>query len=74
MMVTETKGARITWAWTTEKDHPMWGIVKILVTVIALSVFLWLNASHFDRGEIKTIGGAGVVALILEGFNFKKKS
>ena len=35
--------------------HPFWGIVRMAVFFVGLTVFLWLNADNFDRGEVTTI-------------------
>jgi hypothetical protein len=35
--------------------HPFWGIVRMSVFFIGLTVFLWLNATNFDKGEVTTI-------------------
>ena len=35
--------------------HPFWGIVRMAVFFIGLTVFLWLNSTNFDKGEVTTI-------------------
>jgi len=37
------------------KDHPVWRIVNVIVMLTFLTVFLWLNASHFDETEYRSI-------------------
>jgi hypothetical protein len=36
-------------------NHPVWGIARMAVFFICLTVFLYLNATNFDRGEVTTI-------------------
>jgi len=36
-------------------DHPIWPIVRMALILGTLVVVLWMNASHFDETEIKTI-------------------
>ena len=38
-----------------DADHPLWQFLTHLTTVTAITIFLWFNASHFDKTEIKTI-------------------
>ena len=35
--------------------HPFWGILRMAVFFVGLTVFLWLNATTFDKGEVTTI-------------------
>ena len=42
--------------------HPFWGIVRMAVFFVGLTVFLYLNATNFDRGEITTIVELLIVA------------
>ena len=36
-------------------NHPFWGIIRIAVMFIGLTVFLKLNSENFDGGEVLTI-------------------
>lgn len=36
-------------------DHPIWPIIRMALILLTLIVVLWMNASHFDETEIKTI-------------------
>jgi len=36
-------------------DSPVWPILRTVLMILALTLFLYVNASHFDGGEIKTI-------------------
>lgn len=36
-------------------DHPIWPIVRMALILGTLVFVLWMNASHFDDTEIKTI-------------------
>ncbi len=38
-----------------DAKHPIWAIIRTTVMLIALVIVLWLNASHFDDTEIRTI-------------------
>ena len=35
--------------------HPLWGIIRMAVFFVGLTIFLWLNATNFDKGEVTTI-------------------
>lgn len=47
--------------------HPVWGIARLLIVMTALVVTLWLNASHFDETELKTIITMFIIAASAEG-------
>ena len=53
--------------------HPAWPIVRVLISTTALTVFLYVNASHFDMTEGKSIVGVVAVNLLLEGLGLKRK-
>lgn len=36
-------------------SHPIWAIIRLAICMTALCVILWINASHFDATEIKTL-------------------
>lgn len=36
-------------------NHPVWPIIRLVIVMVALVVTLWLNASSFDKTEIRTI-------------------
>jgi len=51
--------------------HPFWGILRIAVIFCGLTLFLYLNATQFDKGEMTTILE---LLLVVGGFEvFKKK-
>ena len=58
--------------WYQDKAHPLWAILRILTVFVGLSGFLWLNASHFDGGEVKTIGGTVALAAIAEALGIRR--
>jgi hypothetical protein len=58
--------------WWQDKAHPIWPIIRILTVFVGLSGFLWLNASHFDGGEVKTIGGTVALAALAEAFGIRR--
>jgi len=35
--------------------HPVWGIIRLAVIFVGLTLFLWLNSTSFDKTEITTI-------------------
>lgn len=35
--------------------HPFWGILRIAVIFLGLTLFLWINSTSFDKTEITTI-------------------
>lgn len=48
--------------------HPAWRFATIAVTQVFLTLFLWLNAKHFDSTEIKVILGLTLTQSGWEGF------
>lgn len=50
-----------------ERNHPIWSLARLVVTMVALVTTLWLNASHFDETEIKTLITMFLVAASAEG-------
>ncbi len=40
----------------------MWATIRFVVLVVATSIILWLNASHFDETEIRTIVEIAIIA------------
>ena len=61
--------------------HPFWGILRIAVIFCGLTLFLYLNATQFDKGEMTTIlelllvvGGFEVFKRKMQNGNGKKKS
>ena len=49
------------------KDHPVWPIIRTAVVLLALTIILWMNASHFDDTEIRTLVGMFFALLGAEG-------
>jgi len=61
--------------------HPFWGILRIAVIFCGLTLFLYLNATQFDKGEMTTIlelllvvGGFEVLKKKIQNGGVKKKS
>jgi hypothetical protein len=42
------------------------------VQVAGLCVLLYLNASHFDSGEVRTVVGTSVIAALMEVLGVRK--
>lgn len=38
-----------------DQNHPIWPILRMALILGTLVFVLWMNASHFDETEIKTI-------------------
>ena len=38
-----------------KSDHPVWGVLKIAIVCVPLSIFLFRNATNFDWTEGKSI-------------------
>lgn len=38
-----------------DSDHPIWPLIRMSLILGTLIFVLWMNASHFDDTEIKTI-------------------
>lgn len=38
-----------------DAKHPIWSLARLLILMVTLSFVLWLNASHFDETEVRTI-------------------
>jgi hypothetical protein len=58
----------------SERNHPVWSVVKLVVVFAGVNSLLWLNASQFDSGEVKTALGTIAVAAIMEGFGIKRRA
>lgn len=43
------------------ENHPAWKFVTIIGTILSLGFVLWLNASHFDETELRTIFEFGLL-------------
>lgn len=50
--------------------HPFWGILRIAVIFSGLTLFLWMNATNFDKGEMTTILE---LLLVVGGFEAGRK-
>ena len=50
--------------------HPFWGLVRIAVIFIGLTLFLWMNSTSFDKTEMTTILE---LLLVVGGFEAIKK-
>lgn len=51
-------------SWWHERSHPIWTIAQILTVTVAVLALSYVNASHFDAGEIKTVLGTTFAALL----------
>lgn len=60
---------------TRPPDHPVWGLLRIIVLCSTLLGLQFLTATHYDfalDGEAGVVGGVGMVAVILEWLRTKK--
>lgn len=73
MKISESSTSKTTWSYFAEKDHPLWGILKLLITGCSVALLLSFNATSFDSGEVRTVIGTLVATFILEGFNIRRK-
>ena len=39
----------------TDKDHPIWEFARSAIWLIPICLFLYVNATNFDKTEIKSI-------------------
>ena len=46
-----------------DAEHPLWRLLQTISYLVFATVFLWLNASSFDRTEMKTLIELAVVML-----------
>lgn len=56
-------------------NHPIWSLIRLLILMIAMCVILYINATHFDITEIRSIIGIFIAAASAEGISqfFKKE-
>ena len=73
MKIAESTSTKTTWSYFAEKDHPLWGILKLMITGCVVALLLSFNATHFDSGEVRTVIGTLVATFVLEGFNIRRK-
>lgn len=50
----------------SDAEHPIWGIIRSVATTLSVGFVLWLNASNFDRTELKSIAEIAVILAIGE--------
>jgi hypothetical protein len=50
-------------------NHPIWAIIRMALILGTLIFVLWMNASHFDDTEIKTILTMFLALLGAEGIS-----
>lgn len=48
-------------------NHPLWSFLRLTVLMITLAFVLWMNASHFDQTEIRTLIYTFLAAATYEG-------
>ena len=48
-------------------SHPIWSIARLFIVMVSLCFTLYVNASHFDETELKTIITMFLVAAGAEG-------
>lgn len=71
MKITE----RASWGFhVPEKDHPIWGLLKPVVSTLCLGITLSFTSSSFDAGETAALVANWLAHTGLEGFNLKKPS
>ena len=49
-------------SWWYAPNHPVWTIAQVVTVTGAALALGYLNASHFDSGEMTTALGTGLVA------------
>lgn len=52
-----------------DAKHPIWSLARLIVLMIALVITLWLNASHFDETELRSIITMFIAASGVEGIS-----
>lgn len=55
-------------SWWHSPTHPAWTIAQVVTVTCAALALGYLNASHFDSGELRTALGTGLAALIATRF------
>lgn len=65
MQLAESETTKTTWGYFREKDHPIWGLLKTLLTAALVAIYLSLNATNFDSGEVRTVALTGFLVLCL---------
>lgn len=45
-----------------DKDHPFWEWLRLVTLLSALLLFLYMNATNFDKTELKTFAEFALVA------------
>lgn len=73
MKISETAETRTTWSYLREKDHPIWGLMKTLITAGLVALWLSFNATTFDSGEVRVVVLSWLTQLVIEGINIKRK-
>lgn len=73
MKISENHDTRTTWSYFREKDHPIWGLAKTLISAGLVALYLSFNASHFDSGEVRVVVLSWLSSLVVEGINVTKK-
>lgn len=73
MKLAESKDVRTTWSYFREKDHPIWGLAKTLISAALVAVYLSFNATNFDSGEVRVVVLSWLSSLIMEGVNVTRK-
>jgi len=51
-----------------DPNHPIWPIIRMTIILVVLAVVLWMNASHFDDTELRTVLTMFFALLGVEGF------
>lgn len=51
----------------SDAKHPLWSLIRLTILMATLSFVLWLNASHFDETEIRSITWIFIGAASIEG-------
>lgn len=61
------------WFSLVAPEHPVWGIMKVLVVTACVALLLTFNATTFDSGEVQTVIGTFFATFLLEGVRSRKK-
>ena len=59
---------------TFPPNHPVWSIMKLAVIFLGVNSLLYMNASHFDSGEVTTAVGTVAISAVMEGFGIRSRN
>lgn len=50
-----------------DAKHPIWAIIRLAILMVSMVIALWLNATHFDKTEMRSIITVFLAAAGAEG-------